>query len=64
VVELSCIAELEENNSRLQEELAEARARIAEVEGRENVLKSSYGSLCEDYGNLESMLAAAPAREG
>jgi predicted nuclease with TOPRIM domain len=56
VVERSCIAELEESNARLQAELDEARARIAEVEGRKNILKSNYDNLCSDYGNFETIL--------
>jgi hypothetical protein len=50
---------LEEANGQLRAEHDEARSKVAELEGHENILKSSYGSLREDYGNLETLLAAA-----
>jgi hypothetical protein len=55
-VERSCITELEEANAQLRAELDEARPGIVEVEGRKNVLKSNYGGLRSDYGNLETIL--------
>jgi hypothetical protein len=56
--EQSRVAELEEANAwlRLRAELEEARAKKSEAEGRENVLKSNYSSLCNDYRNLETIL--------
>jgi chromosome segregation ATPase len=58
-MEQSHVVELEEANAKLRAELDEVRSKIAELEGCENVLKSSNGSLREDYGNLETMLAEA-----
>jgi chromosome segregation ATPase len=52
------IAELEEANAQLQAELAAANAKIVEVENRERALIFDYGSLRNDYGNLESAFAA------
>jgi hypothetical protein len=47
--------ELEETNVELQADLDTAHAKVAEVEGRERVLKSNYNSLRSDYGNIESI---------
>jgi hypothetical protein len=58
-VERSRMMKLEEANGQLRAEHDEARSKVAELEGHENILKSSYGSLREDYGNLETLLAAA-----
>jgi hypothetical protein len=41
-------------NTRLLAELAKSRSRVAELEGRENVLKVSYNDLREDYKNLDA----------
>jgi chromosome segregation ATPase len=57
--ELLRTVQLEEANAGLRAELDEAHAKISEVEGRKNVLKSSYNSLRDDYRNLETMLAEA-----
>jgi FtsZ-binding cell division protein ZapB len=62
-MERSCVAELEEANAQLRAETDEAHAKIAEVESRENVLKSNYGSLCRDYENLEIILAALQGKK-
>jgi hypothetical protein len=55
VVERPRITELEETNAQLRAELATANAKIAEVENRERALISDYGSLHNNYGDLESM---------
>jgi chromosome segregation ATPase len=47
---------LEEANAQLRVELDQARANISKVEGHENILKSNYSDLRNDYKNLEVII--------
>jgi DNA repair exonuclease SbcCD ATPase subunit len=54
----SRIAELEAVNTQLGVELAAANAKVAEVKRREKALISDYGSLHNDFNDLEAAHAA------
>jgi CRISPR/Cas system CMR-associated protein Cmr5 small subunit len=45
-------------NAHLQAELTAAKACVAEVECRETALKTDYGSLCNNFDDLQTANAA------